>query len=244
MEAKIGCATHIGAREVQQDAVGHFSDPAQQRYLVVLADGMGGHEQGAVAAQTVVDAAKLLWPTISATVDGHAFLLDLAQQAHRRMIAATEGQGHATMVALLVIGNQAWWAHAGDSRLYHFTATQPPARTEDHSLVEQLHQAGAIEEHQMANHPEQHILFQGLGGGAEPDPCTAQCTLEQRHYFVLCSDGFWGAIRSDEFPGLFKAHDLNTAARAWTTIAAQRHPKTSDNIAVALAEFTPEHNPS
>jgi len=240
MEARLGCATHIGGRAEQQDAVGCFSDPARGIYFIALADGMGGHKHGARAAQIVIETAEMFWQTLNAGLpaDPAAFLDDFTLQAHRSMQIQTEGQGHATMVALLVGRQHAWWAHAGDSRLYHFSPQRPITRTADHSLVQELFAAGGLKEHEMANHPEQHILFQGLGGNAPPEPCHDDVALDPQHRFVLCSDGFWGAVGPSEFARLFAADDLDSAAQAWARIAAQRNGASGDNIAIAILDTT------
>ena len=129
-----------GGRATQQDDLACLHDAAEQAYLLVLADGMGGEGAGELASAGVIDVARRLWETRGwRTQPGPLFLEALCQEAHaelrRRGERVARGSPHSTVVALLVRGRQVAWAHVGDSRLYRFRGTRLLGRTEDHSLA-------------------------------------------------------------------------------------------------------------
>jgi serine/threonine protein phosphatase PrpC len=95
---------------------------------------------------------------------------------------------------LYIEDNQAWWAHVGDSRLYHFNRKKLLSRTKDHSIVQLLVDLERISEEEMATHPDQGRLLKGLGGDEPIKPDFGQATLHAGDSLLLCSDGFWEQI--------------------------------------------------
>ena len=129
------CCLDIGGRKEQQDRVEIlWSDAA---CLVVLADGMGGHIDGALAAQTAIDSAR---EAFDASVQGSAaaLLKDIVETAHERINGATQDDLYpsATLVLLHLTPSTATWTHLGDSRLYRFKNGRYLERTKDHSYPE------------------------------------------------------------------------------------------------------------
>jgi serine/threonine protein phosphatase PrpC len=114
-----------GGRPIQQDELACLYDPREDTRLLVLADGMGGDGAGELAARGVVQTARKLWEQGDwRNQPGALFLEAFCQAAHdelRRLGRALKhGEPHSTVVALLMRGDRANWAHVGDSRLYRF----------------------------------------------------------------------------------------------------------------------------
>jgi len=238
MDIDMGCARHIGGRQEQQDEVACFADPDTGTYFLVLADGMGGSQGGALAAQTVIETAKRYWETCRGMPgDPDEFLEEFCQQAHRsiRFMSEESGTtGHSTLVALLICEDQANWIHVGDSRLYHFKSPTIWQRTKDHSVVQALVDAGQITEEQMSRHPDQNKLLNGLGGKDAPETTHGSATIAPGHHFLLCSDGFWSTITPVEMGCLLRAPNLSVATTFWVDRAARRAGKDGDNVSLAV----------
>ena len=189
-------ATDIGGRAEQQDRVEVLAVPGRQgEYLVVLADGMGGQQQGALAAQTVIDTARTALEQLS-RVDPKRFLTDLCTKAHE-MIREIGRQNRtnpaSTCTALYVRGDEAYWIHVGDSRLCHFSGESLLVRSSDHTLGALL--IGNGEE---KNPRSDNRLYMCLGGHNELEPEYGATAVGADDWFLLCSDGFWGQVSCDE----------------------------------------------
>jgi len=184
-----------GARDYNEDRLGHVSDAESACWA--LADGLGGHLGGARAAQLAVDASmvslkhssspKLEDRLKQAISDAHA-----AIAAEQRQYSEFAGM-RSTLVLLGADAGQLAWAHAGDSRLYHFRDGRLVWRTRDHSAVQLLVSAGEVNEADIARHPDRSRLVSSLGGDnsllisfrrAESAPRTGDVLL-------LASDGLW-----------------------------------------------------
>ena len=145
-----------GGRSTQQDDFVCLHDPRSNTHLLVLADGMGGDGAGELASAGVVEAARVLWRAGRwRDQPGAIFLEQLCQEAHaelrRRGAALTHGEPHSTVVALLLKGGRAYWAHVGDSRLYRFQHGHLLGCTEDHSVVQARVRRGDIDAAQAAS---------------------------------------------------------------------------------------------
>jgi len=234
-------ADHIGGRTEQQDRTLILSAPTQQRHLLVLADGMGGHSGGALAAQAVIDSAQTLWAT---TGQGHTvphppgLLWQVCSSAH----AAIQALGvrlnldpHSTCVVLYLDGAQGWFSHLGDSRLYHFRGTQLQYRSKDHSLVQMLVDMGRVNEEDMGSHAEQGCLLKGLGGPQALELDYQQLFIQPGDRLLLCSDGFWERIRPAEMLAYMQRSDLAQALSELVALAVTRGGRNSDNVSVAVA---------
>ncbi len=162
-----------GARAANEDRVGAAERP--NSVLMVVADGLGGHSGGELASQTLVDTVLRLFQSVKqrSIDDPAAFLALTILQAHKAV--AMRGKMHqpplearTTCVLCLVQNGYAYWAHVGDSRLYHFRGDKLLTRTEDHTAIEQLRKDGVISEDEMSTHPRKSYLMQSVGGGSTP----------------------------------------------------------------------------
>ncbi|WP_018139802.1 MULTISPECIES: PP2C family serine/threonine-protein phosphatase [unclassified Thioalkalivibrio] len=230
-------AKEIGGRREQQDAAGVWTCPNTRCALLVVADGMGGHADGAQAARMAIATAERLWHDCDGRPEDPAALLERlfreAQAALHNPGAAPGEQSGTTLVALYVGPERAWWAHCGDSRLYHFEGERLIARTRDHTRVQALADAGEIREEDMATHPEQNQLLQALG---VVDPIRVkhgEASLTPDSRFLLCSDGYWEQLDPEESAQWMSQPDLQAACTQTAARAAQRGGVHGDNVAIA-----------
>lgn len=200
--------------------------------LWAIADGMGGHQSGEVAsAIAVTELARQI-------ADG-APLVQAIEAAHREIQrAAADGLGAAgmgtTIVALKLDGPSYQIAWVGDSRAYLWNGALK-LLTKDHSIVQMLIDAGAIDEDEAAAHPYRNVIAQALGtGGADPERITVAMTagiLAQGDCLLLCSDGLTGELSSRAISEILAASDDNQE-RVDRLIDAAKRCGGRDNITV------------
>ena len=181
-----------GGRDDNEDRVAHSY--TRETGLFVLADGMGGHPEGEVAAQLAVDSVASMFHRVAqpALSDPQEFLSQALLSAHHNIIRYSiqkkfDDSPRTTLVAAVVQGGQAHWVHCGDSRLYLTRGKRLLSRTRDHSYIEQQN-AGIIRT-QLIN---RNILFSCLGSPTKPIfELGGPTPLEPGDRMMLCSDGLW-----------------------------------------------------
>ena len=228
------CLTDIGGREEQQDRAAVFE--GERGRLLVLADGAGGHEGGALAAQTVIDVASEQFRAFDAAREGTptSVLERIALDAHERINAAGRELGirpHTTCVLLYVDSSHATWAHVGDNRLYRFAEGRVAERTIDHSIVELIRLQGRITEEEMKTHPDKNRLYEALGGEQTPQVETGGAPNTARQAFLLVSDGVWENVSNADMEAVFLAEDLDEAVRHLIEHAKAHGGPECDNLA-------------
>jgi PPM family protein phosphatase len=238
-------AEAVGGRKEQQDRVELFEARDGSERLLVLADGMGGHSGGALAAEAVIETAQALWRRqLLKPQPAEALLRQLIQEAHKRINAEGEKKDlspRSTAALLHITDHRAHWAHVGDSRLYRFRGTELVGRTLDHSVVQMLVDMGKVEEEEMATHPDQNRLTQSLGGEADPEPDLESAEIAVGDGFVLCSDGLWEQITPEEMLEALNAEALSVEAKRLAKLAAERGGAEGDNVTIAMARADDEN---
>ncbi len=193
-----------GGRKYNEDRVGYSY--SRDALLLVVADGMGGHLHGEVAAQITVELicdqfqkrAKPVLPRpaqfLSETLNMcHDAIFNYASNKHMVEIPRT------TCVACLVQDGIAYWAHVGDSRLYLIRREKIVARTRDHSKVRKMIDAGVITAEEAKTHAEKNKVYTCLGGYYPPEiEQGGKVALADGDTLLLCSDGFWGELAEHE----------------------------------------------
>jgi serine/threonine protein phosphatase PrpC len=193
-----------GGRDFNEDACGHWH--SEQHLCCVVADGAGGHGGGDIASKLAVRhvieqfaAAPLSTPDEVAEL-----LLDTNATVLRHQAnGGIQRDMHSTVVALFIdLGDGlALWGHAGDSRLYVFRDGQMLAHTRDHSVVQQLVDAGLLSPEQMRSHPQRSELVSALGTEHELVHVSAAARpwmLRHGDAFLLCTDGLWEFVNEAE----------------------------------------------
>ncbi len=239
MAWQFGVASDIGGREEQQDRVDVIASPNGDDYLVVIADGMGGHHGGALAAQAVIDSSRQYFDGNPAD-DPLSALQSLCSRAHQTIIntaTSTSQSPGSTCVMLHVSGDEASWAHVGDSRLYHIRNGEVISRTLDHSMCQLLVSQGEMAESEIASSPLQNQLYMCLGGEQPPTPDLAAAEVREGDVFMLCSDGFWERVDLEEVSEALTDKDIEEAVTHLVQLARQRGGDSGDNISLAIARF-------
>jgi len=235
----------LGDREDNQDRV--TVSAAEQAALLVVIDGMGGHSDGSRAADTALKSLLESFRQTSLPMfDPLGFLHMALSRAHDDVAKLGNGQTidtrpRATTAVCLVQEGAAFWAHIGDSRVYHMRHGKILERTRDHSHVELLLREGKITEDELPTHPMRNFVECCLGG----DPAIPEMTVSGRHVLqpgdvlLLCTDGIWANLRDSDIAGFFR--EDNQELRAWLEAlgrrAVQASAPFSDNSTAAVLRW-------
>ncbi|MGE8396085.1 MAG: PP2C family protein-serine/threonine phosphatase [Comamonas sp.] len=240
-----------GGRAVNEDRMGYCY--TQEAALFVLADGMGGHAVGEVAAQLALQsiAAQFQQEALPTLNDVSDFLSRAVLTTHRHIQHYAKRKRmsdgpHTTVVVAIIQDGAATWAHCGDSRLYWVRDGQLLARTRDHSYLEMEHRAARPIRlaHKLRN---RNVLFTCLGAQTQPIiDVSGPHTLRSGDRLLLCSDGLWGVIKESALLHGLSGQPVHTAIPALVESALRSAGKTSDNVtALGLEWEMPEavHSP-
>jgi serine/threonine protein phosphatase PrpC len=236
-------AQHQGDRKEQQDRVAILPHArARGVALAVVADGMGGHTGGALAAEQVVHTAKTNLDQFAVADESSQRMLENSMREAHTMIKASrfmnEKDPHSTAVMLLLQPGRITWGHCGDSRLYHFRGKKLVGRTVDHSYVEHLLATGKITPEQALNHPNRNVLLASLGGQDEPKITLAEVAEPAAgDAFVLCSDGLWAYFDDEELGTLVADNSARQACEILIDKARQRAKGGGDNLSLAIIKL-------
>ena len=184
--------------------------------LMVIADGMGGHHHGEIAAQIAVQtlADSFQREAKPKVADPFRFLQKGMTNAHHAILDYSArhrmpDSPRTTCVACLVQDSVAYWAHAGDSRLYLMRNGRVTAQTKDHSRVRLLVEEGMISEAQAAVHPDRNKIYSCLGSPSAPEiEFSRKTPLEHGDIVLLCTDGLWGMSSGDLMALALKGSNL------------------------------------
>jgi len=245
MKFTIAQDSRIGTRKYNQDRIGHWS--AAQSMLMAVADGMGGHSNGEVAAQVTVDLlgrafAQEAKPKLA---EPERFLPRLIAASHAAILLEAQKRKmreapRTVVVACLVQDGYAHWAHTGDCRFYLFRNGRIHARTRDHSIVQQLVDEGRIREEAVATHPDRNRLLQCLGGTTAPRIDTGSERLAMGDILLLCSDGLWGPLNQRQLVHSLLNRPLPVAIQELADLAEARAGGDCDNTSVVALRWQEE----
>jgi PPM family protein phosphatase len=223
VELHYGAATDVGlVRVVNEDS--YLADPP----VFAVADGMGGHDGGDIASGIVAEEFARLADVgydprrgrhvVAATLRACQRRLDEYAATHRGSDGGRWRGGTTAVVALLVEedAGPCWLlANLGDSRIYRYAQGELTRVSVDHSVVQELMDAGMISEEEAAVHPERHIVTRALGGPDPVDPDFFGLSLDEGERVLLCSDGVTGMIDDRQLAALLGEHaDPRDAAEA------------------------------
>ncbi|MGZ5179004.1 MAG: PP2C family protein-serine/threonine phosphatase [Ramlibacter sp.] len=232
-----------GGREKNEDRMGYCY--TRESGLFVLADGMGGHPEGEVAAQLALQTVSALYqreakPTVRDPIE---FLSLALMAAHHQIIRYAGEKGmldtpRTTLVAALLQGTSATWVHCGDSRLYVVRGGELLTRTRDHSYLEQQGAAGAPALERI----NRNILFTCLGSPTKPVfDVTGPVTLQEGDKLLLCSDGLWSSVGDVDIVRELSAKPVADAVPDLVEQALRTGGPTGDNVTIIALEWeTPD----
>ncbi len=192
--------TKTGGRETNEDRMGWTSFNHRSGYWVV-ADGLGGHRFGEIAAEIVVKTVGEEYPAHADTsTENIRYLLNQSDlRIMDAQLSTPGGENMASTAVLLMLANgRAIWGHVGDSRLYRFRDGHCECLTSDHSMAQLLVGVGQISAEQSRYHPERSMLLQSLGGNVFRMKITKAEKFRIGDVFLLCSDGFWEYVLEEE----------------------------------------------
>lgn len=232
-----------GKRSNNEDRIAYCY--SRDAVLMVVADGMGGHYYGEVAsqiaAQTLTEAfQREAKPALNdpflflqrGLTNAHHAILDFAAD-HR-----LKDSPRTTCVACVIQENIAYWAHAGDSRLYLMRDGRLLAQTRDHSRVRMLVEQGLITEAQMATHPDRNKVYSCLGGPLPPEiELSRKTPLEAGDVVLLSTDGFWGSLPPELVAASLRHSNLMQGVPALMNQAESRGGSHCDNLSVVAVRW-------
>jgi len=242
VELSAASRSERGARKSNEDKVRVCREGA--RWIAVVADGAGGHRDGAEASRRAVDSLESSlcenepafgpMSLSAAVVAAHDDVQGAQSDAHgvARM--------HSTVVVLWVDCDSATalWSHVGDSRLYRVRDGAAVVLTSDDSVVQRLVDAGLITPLEAESHPQKNQLIAALGieGGVEPHTVTAPQSIAEGDAFLLCTDGWWSALDAE---GMVVSLERASTPDEWlmamqVRIEASAGPRQDNYSAVAI----------
>ena len=230
-----------GGREKNEDRMGYCY--TREAGLFALADGMGGHPEGEVASQLALQtlAAAFQREAKAQLKDPQRFLLDATLAGHHQLLRYATDKSlidtpRTTVVACVLQGRAAYWAHCGDSRLYLVRGGKLIARTRDHSyseLQDALSQVVPLEGRYNRN-----VLFTCLGSPGKPVvDASGPLMLQTGDRLLLCSDGLWSSVPDDEIVHTLASRPLSDAVPELVEQALRRAGSRSDNVTVLAVEW-------
>ena len=213
--------------------------------LIAVADGMGGHAAGEVASKIAVQVLKSLVPTlISADIDQDSVEDLLMHSLHSidseiSLVTAEEiekrGMG-TTLTALLIRDGYISLLHVGDSRCYRLRGNTLEQLSNDHTVIQELLDQGAISHAEAAEHPQRSMLTQALRGDGDVTPVLQMYEVKKGDRYLLCSDGLSGVLTEKEIKIGLKKSDKDEAVKF--LVDATYVNGAPDNVTVLIADLS------
>ena len=252
----IGQKTDVGqVRDNNQDAISTFTSiitSVEERSdfgLFIVADGMGGHEDGEkasgfaarIVAKNVLN--DLYLPMLADSYGGSSDqqpvteVLKQSVQKANDHISAHVPDGGTTVTSVTVVGNMAYIAHVGDSRAYLINQDGIEQLTRDHSLVQRLIELGQLTPEEAIEHPQRNVLYRAIGQGDVLDVDALTRQLTPGSYLLICSDGLWNLVSNEELLSMVLNHGSNTQLACQSLIDLANERGGTDNISVILVRI-------
>ena len=230
--------SRVGQRENNEDRIAYCY--SRDALLLLLADGMGGHEYGEIAAEIAIqfitgafqeDARPALADPVSflsrSLIRAHEAIQDYVEEKKLNEIPRT------TIVACVIQHGCAWWAHAGDSRLYLLRGERIVERTRDHSRIQLLMDQGMLTAEEAKNYPGKNKIYSCLGGDHTPQFEFSRCHfLHDRDILLLASDGLWGPLDENVILETLQKDTVTEAVPKLLKAAQAQAGGKSDNLSM------------
>jgi len=213
--------------------------------LIAVADGMGGHAAGEVASRIAVQVLQKLAPTLSAEDIDEDSVEDLLMHSlhsiDAEIAAVTDedvekrGMG-TTLTALLIRDSRIALLHVGDSRCYRLRGNTLEQLSNDHTVIQELLDQGAISEAEAAEHPQRSMLTQALRGDGDVTPVLQMYEIKKDDRYLLCSDGLSGVLTDKEIKAGLKKSDKDEAIKFLND--ATYINGAPDNVTILIADIS------
>ena len=213
--------------------------------LIAVADGMGGHAAGEVASRIAVQVLQKLAPTLATTEIDEDSVEDLLMHSlhsiDAEIAAVTDediekrGMG-TTLTALLIRNNRISLLHIGDSRCYRLRGNTLEQLSNDHTVIQELLDQGAISEAEAAEHPHRSMLTQALRGDGDVTPLLQMYEVKKGDRYLLCSDGLSGVLTDKEIKVGLKKSDKDEAVKFLND--ATYINGAPDNVTILIADIS------
>lgn len=235
IQVAIATLSRIGSRRQNEDACGYWV--ADAGYCFVVSDGAGGHVGGAVASEIAVKAVLTDFaasPAFSKEAVSRAISI-AESQIHQGRDGNRELRDMTATIAVLMLdphARQALYGHLGDTRIYSFQRGRARQLTRDHSLVQNLVDAGYVAAGDLRTHPDRSVLLAALGIEGEVIASTAERPLgvQEGDAFLICSDGLWEGMNEAEMEAaLIKAGSVEEWLSAMAAYVEQIAKPSQDN---------------
>lgn len=230
-----------GGREKNEDRLGYCY--TRDAGLFALADGMGGHPEGEVASQLALQTMAAMFqrdckPTLP---DPLRFLTEAMMAGHHQLLRYATQKAlidtpRTTIVACLLQGNSAYWAHCGDSRLYMVRGDKLLARTRDHSYSELQESVSHVAP--VGDKLNRNVLFTCLGSPGRPVVDTVgPLVMQDGDRLLLCSDGLWGNVSDAQITEQLATKIISDAVPDLVEHALRLGGAKCDNVSVLAVEW-------
>jgi serine/threonine protein phosphatase PrpC len=213
--------------------------------LIAVADGMGGHAAGEVASRIAVQVLQRLTPVLAAESIDEDSVEDLLMHSLHSIdeeitVVTNEdiekrGMG-TTLTALLIRNNQISLLHVGDSRCYRLRGNTLEQLSNDHTVIQELLDQGAISEAEAAEHPQRSMLTQALRGDGDVTPVLQMYEVKKGDRYLLCSDGLSGVLTDKEIKVGLKKSDKDEAVKFLND--ATYINGAPDNVTILIADIS------
>jgi len=240
--------SRIGHRKTNQDRTAYCY--SRDTLLMVIADGMGGHLHGEIAAQIAVQfiAQSFQREAHPSLHDPIVFLSRTLNRAHDAILdyafdkQLTEAP-RTTVVVCIVQDGFAYWAHAGDSRLYLIRRNRIVAHTRDHSRVQLMMDQGLLDADGALTHPGRNRIYSCLGGSHPPQlEFSKRVALRDGDIIAMATDGLWGPLdEATLISGLNEGNLIDSVPRLMD-LAEEKAGKSGDNLSMVAMQWQDENN--
>jgi serine/threonine protein phosphatase PrpC len=246
MKFSIFQESRVGCRRSNQDRLAYCY--SRDALLMVIADGMGGHMYGEIAAQIAVQYITHAFQreATPAIIDPTHFLSRAVLNAHHAILdyafdKALPDTPRTTLVACIVQDGAAWWAHAGDSRLYLLRGGKVAGQTRDHSRVQMMIDQGLLDAEGAATHPDRNRVFSCLGSSHSPQVDYSRRTpLRHGDTLVMCTDGAWGPFLAEDLAKIISSADIMSSVPKLMDEAEERAGSKCDNLSLIAMTWRDE----
>ena len=233
-----------GGREKNEDRMGYCY--TRDAGLFALADGMGGHPEGDMAAQVALQSLAAIFQREAkpSLADPIRFLNEAVMAGHHQLLHYATSRGlvdtpRTTVVACVLQGAAAYWAHCGDSRLYLVRGDKLIARTRDHSYTELQETMAKVAQVVPAGEKlNRNVLFTCLGSPGKPMVDTAgPLLMHPGDRVLLCSDGMWSALPDAVITSVIASRSISDAVPELVEQALRQAGPKSDNVTALAVEW-------